>query len=115
RYLVGARARGAQPVLLTPIERRRFDAAGRARSTHGGYPQQVRNLAEQERLPLIDLTQITRALWQRQGVEGSKASFLWLPAGLHEGFPDGLQDDTHLSTAGATAVAEIVAETLCEA
>jgi lysophospholipase L1-like esterase len=115
RYLVGARARGAVRVLLTPVERRRFDPAGRARSSHGGYPQQVRDVAAAEGVPLIDLTLLTRALWQQHGVEGSKALFLWLQPGVHAGFPDGEQDDTHLSSTGATAVAELVAEGLREA
>lgn len=112
RYLVGARARGATPVLLTSVERRRFDEAGRAGSSHGGYPQQVRDLAAEEGVPLIDLTRLTRRLWQQQGSEGSKASFLWLQPGVHEGFPEGEQDDTHLSTAGAIAVAQLVADGL---
>lgn len=112
RYLLGARARGATPVLLTSVERRRFDDTGRARATHGGYPQQVRDLAAEEGVPLIDLTVLTRALWQAQGAEGSMESFLWLRPGLHEGFPGGEQDDTHLSRAGAAAVARLVAEGL---
>lgn len=112
RYLVGARARGAAPVLLTSVERRRFDEAGRARSTHGGYPQRVRDLAAEEGVPLIDLTQLTRRLWQQQGAEGSKESFLWLQPGAHAAFPDGEQDDTHLSASGAIAVAGMVADEL---
>ncbi|WP_420114896.1 pectinesterase family protein [Pseudactinotalea sp.] len=112
RYLLGARARGATPVLLTSIERRRFDEAGRAVSTHGGYPQQVRDLAVEEGVPLIDLTVQTRALWQQQGAEGSKDSFLWLQPGEYAGFPEGEQDDTHLSSAGARLVATLVADGL---
>lgn len=111
RYLVGALSRGAVPVLLTPVERRHF-VQGRARGTHGGYPARVRALAQEEGLALIDLTLATRALWQEQGEEDSKASFLWLEPGAWPGFPEGEQDDTHLSAKGADAVAEIVADTL---
>ncbi|WP_285246619.1 pectinesterase family protein [Pseudarthrobacter sp. efr-133-R2A-89] len=111
RYIVGARARGALPVLLTPVERRRF-VDGRARGTHGGYPARVRALAQEERLMLVDLTTATRNLWQQQGEEDSKESFLWLEPGTWPGFPDGEQDDTHLSVSGATAVARIVAEAI---
>lgn len=115
RYLVGARARGAVPVLLTSVERRRFDEAGRARATHGGYPQRVRDLAAGEGVPLIDINVATRRLWQEQGVEPSKASFLHLAPGAWPGYPDGEHDDTHLSTSGARAVARLVAEGLVEA
>ena len=115
RYLVGARARGAQPVLLTSVERRLFDEAGRARATHGGYPQQVRDLARAEGVPLVDVTSATRELWQQQGPEGSRDSFLHLAPGQWPGYPDGERDDTHLSTSGARAVARTVADGLVAA
>ncbi|MEZ0492012.1 pectinesterase family protein [Kineococcus sp. TBRC 1896] len=108
RFVVGARARGAHPVLLTPVERRSFDAQGRARSTHEGYPDAVRRLAERDGVPWFDLTVASRRLWQEQGEEGSRASFLWFGPGAHDGYPDGERDDTHLSEAGAVAIAELV-------
>lgn len=113
RVIAGARARGATPVLLTSIERRRF-TGGVAVASHGGYPEAVRRLAREARLPLIDLTLLTRALWQRQGEEGSKDSFLWLEPGQWPGYPEGERDDTHLSAAGAAAVAALVADGLVE-
>ncbi|WP_220457983.1 MULTISPECIES: pectinesterase family protein [unclassified Actinotalea] len=108
RYVVGARARGAVPVLITPVERRRF-VDGRARSSHGGYPQAVRRLAEEDGVALVDLTASSRRLWQRMGEEGSKAAFLWLEPGAWPAFPDGEQDDTHLSDHGARLVADLLA------
>lgn len=111
RFVVGARSRGAVPVLLTPVERRRF-VQGRAGATHGGHPARVRALALEERLALIDLTMTTRQLWQEQGEEGSKTSFLWFEPGMWPGFPEGEKDDTHLSAKGAEAVAGIVADAL---
>lgn len=113
RMLVGVRARGGVPVLLTPIERRHFED-GRAVATHGGYPQAVRALAAEEEVPLIDLSQRTLELWEADGEERSKQAFLWLEPGRWPGFPGGEQDDTHLSTAGATRVAELVAAGLRE-
>jgi lysophospholipase L1-like esterase len=112
RFIVGIRARGAHPVLLTPIERRSFDDRGKALSTHGGYPERIRVLAAAENLPLVDLTTLTRRVWQKQGIEGSKSSFLHLKAGEWPGYPEGEMDDTHLSRAGADAVARIVVDSL---
>ena len=113
RMLVGVRARGGLPVLLTSIERRRFED-GHAVPTHGGYPQAVRTLAAEEEVPLIDLSRLTLELWEADGEEKSKETFLFLEPGQWPGFPDGAQDDTHLSTAGATRVAELVAAELQE-
>jgi lysophospholipase L1-like esterase len=111
RILAGVRARGGTPALVTPVERRRFDGE-HSRPTHGAYPQVVRSLAAAEGVVLVDLTRATRALWQTQGAEGSKASFLWLDPGEWPGYPDGEQDDTHLSLDGARAVAGIVVAAL---
>ncbi|MEZ0164288.1 pectinesterase family protein [Kineococcus sp. LSe6-4] len=108
RMVVGARARGAHPVLLTSVERRSFDAGGRARSTHGGHPEAVRRLAQADGVAWFDLTVASRRLWQDQGEEGSRDSFLWFGPGVHAGYPDGERDDTHLSRAGAVAVAGLV-------
>ena len=38
-FVERARAAGAWPVLVTPVERRRFDAAGHAVPSLGGYPR----------------------------------------------------------------------------
>ena len=111
RYLVGARSRGATPVLVTPVERRLF-VDGRARPTHGGYPARVRQIAAEESVPLLDLSRTSRALWQQLGEDGSKRAFLHLSPGEWAGFPEGVSDDTHLSEWGATLVAQMVADGL---
>ncbi|MBD7956496.1 rhamnogalacturonan acetylesterase [Microbacterium sp. Sa4CUA7] len=111
RFVAGARERGAVPVLLTPIERRHF-VGDVLETTHGPYPDRTRTVAREDDVALIDLTLGTRRLWQSQGVEASKDSFLWLAPGEWPGYPDGEQDDTHLSAAGASLVAELVLEGL---
>lgn len=103
RYLDGARVRGAVPVLLTPAERRRFDADGNAVASHGYYPDAMRALAAAEGVPLIDITAQTLARWQQLGRDRSRRSF------LHTG---GLDDNTHFSAVGAGAVAQMVARGL---
>ncbi|MGW0817433.1 rhamnogalacturonan acetylesterase [Streptomyces viridiviolaceus] len=107
-----ARACGARPVLLTPVERRRYDADGRALPTHGAYAEAVRALATAERVPLLDIQAQSLALWQRLGPEGSKKAFLWLRPGRHPNHPHGVRDDTHLAPWGAAEVARMVARGL---
>ncbi|MEG8280148.1 rhamnogalacturonan acetylesterase [Streptomyces sp. AHA2] len=99
-YVEGARARGARPVLATSVERRRFDAAGRALPTHGEYPAAVRALAARERVALLDVQALSLALWQRLGPEETKKYFDWTAAE---------RDDTHFGPRGAVAVARLVA------
>jgi lysophospholipase L1-like esterase len=72
----------------------------------------VRDLAIEEKLPFIDLSLFTQALWDEQGEEESKRSFLWLEPNEWSGHPLGARDDTHLSAAGARLVAGLVARDL---
>ncbi|MEU6473603.1 rhamnogalacturonan acetylesterase [Streptomyces massasporeus] len=102
-YLDGARARGARPVLATSVERRRFDAAGKALPTHGEYPAAMRALAAEERVPLLDVQALSLALWQRLGVEETKKYFNWTATE---------QDNTHFNPPGAIEVARLVAREL---
>ncbi|MDV7215554.1 rhamnogalacturonan acetylesterase [Streptomyces prunicolor] len=102
-YIDGARGRGARPVLATPVERRRFDAAGNALPTHGDYPAAMRALAQEERVALLDIEALSLALWQRLGVEETKVYFNWT---------DTEQDNTHFNPPGAIAVARLVAREL---
>ncbi|MFH8607442.1 rhamnogalacturonan acetylesterase [Streptomyces sp. NPDC018029] len=103
RYVDGARARGARPVLLTPVERRRFDSAGNALPTHGDYPAAMRALAGEADVALLDIQELSRALWRKLGAEETKKYFNWTATE---------QDNTHFNPPGAIAVARLVAAEL---
>ncbi|MGP3736639.1 rhamnogalacturonan acetylesterase [Streptomyces sp. GDS52] len=102
-YVAGARARGARPVLATPVERRRFGPAGDAVPSHGAYPAAMRALADEERVALLDVQALSLALWQELGVEETKKYFNWTATE---------QDNTHFNPPGAIAVARLVAREL---
>lgn len=108
RYVAGARSAGAQPVLVTPVERRRFTPDGRALPTHGEYPDAMRALALSSGTPLIDLSELSLELWERLGPEATKDRFLWLAAGDSPKYPEGVADDTHFQARGAIEVARLV-------
>ena len=110
RFVHDVRARGAFPVLLTPVARRRWDDAGVLVETHGDYPAAVRALARADGVPLIDMLALTRALEEAHGMEGSKRLHLWIPAGVYARRPDGWADDTHYSACGAERVAALVVQ-----
>ncbi|OEJ54662.1 rhamnogalacturonan acetylesterase [Streptomyces agglomeratus] len=112
QYVTGARARGACPVLLTSVERRRFDAAGTALATHGAYPRAVRALAAEHGVPLLDIAALSLALWQKLGPEPSKRYFHWLAPGESPNYPDGVSDNTHFHPPGAIEVARMTARAL---
>jgi lysophospholipase L1-like esterase len=107
-YLDGARSRRAHPILVTPVERRRFTADGAAYLSHGEYPGAMRALAAETRTPLVDLTALSFARWSALGPEATKDHFLWLDPGEHPNYPAGVSDNTHFSAYGAIELARIV-------
>jgi len=114
RFVTEARAKGATPVLFTPIVRRKWNAQGNLEDTHGAYPSAVREVAKNLRVPLIDLQPLTENLVRGTGPEGSKRLYVWVAAGESKMYPEGRQDDTHLSVLGATSVARLAAFSLRE-
>jgi len=112
RYVAEARAKGADVVILSPIVRRRFDARGALEDTHGDYPRVAAEVARETGAPFIDLQALSRQLVQDAGVEGSKALFVWLRPGENAMYPQGREDDTHLSARGAAEIARLAADAL---
>lgn len=112
QYIDRSRAKGAKPVLVTSVERRRFTSSGTITPTHGAYPAAMRELAAAKRVPLVDLTASSTALFNRAGVEGTKKYFLHLKAGQHPNYPNGVEDNTHFQASGAIEVARLVATAL---
>lgn len=74
-FVAEARRRGGVPVLITPVQRRTFDAQGKISNSHGDYPEAVRQAAQEEKAPLIDLHAMSTALYEAWGPESSKRSF----------------------------------------
>lgn len=110
RFIGEIRAKGGQPVLLTPAVRRNFDKDGQFVDKHGDYPAAARAVAEAEKVPLIDLWAKSRALLEKLGPEDSKPMFMHLPNKTYPKFPNGITDNTHFTPYGAALVAALVAE-----
>lgn len=110
-----ARQRGATPIFVTPTQRRSFDREGHIRETHADYPEAMEWVAQREHCPLIDLHQMTRALFEAMGEEGSKRAFVHYPAGSYPGQTKPFADNTHFNPYGAYQIAKCVIEGLLNA
>jgi lysophospholipase L1-like esterase len=97
-YIAEARRRGAIPVLITPMQRHNFDAAGKVRNTLGDFPESVRQTAKQENVTLIDLTPMSVAFYEALGPDTSWLAF------------SGGRDATHHSAYGAYELAKCIVE-----
>jgi len=62
KFIHETRDLGANPVLATPIVRRRFDEYAHFYDTHGAYPDVVREVARELDVPLLDLHKKSREL-----------------------------------------------------
>jgi lysophospholipase L1-like esterase len=110
RFVADVRAKGANPIVATPVARRKWNEAGQLVDTHGDYPEALRAVAAEQKVPLLELNKLTAVLEEGHGVEGSKRLHLWIPAGAYERKPDGWKDDTHYSAYGADRVAALAVQ-----
>jgi lysophospholipase L1-like esterase len=95
RFVAEARKRQALPVLVTPVSRRVFDPIGHVINNLGDYPEAVHQVAEEERVPLIDLNAMSKPFYEALGVEGSKKAFV---------------DNTHHNNYGSYELARCIVE-----
>lgn len=107
RYVQETRAKGATPILLTPINRNNW-SDGEIADTHGAYPDAMRALATREQVALVDATSLTKAHFERLGQAETNELFMNLPAGAYPNYPNGNEDNTHLKEAGARVVLQLV-------
>ncbi|OIV39841.1 rhamnogalacturonan acetylesterase [Flavobacterium johnsoniae] len=108
KFVKQSREKGAVPVLLTSIARRNFNEKGVLVPTHGDYPLETRLVAQEYKVPFIDLEYYTERLEQSYGPERSKKLHLHFKAGEHPYYEKDKSDDTHLSLEGALEIAKIV-------
>jgi lysophospholipase L1-like esterase len=114
RFIREVRERKANPVLLTPVMRRRFSKEGVFQDVHGVYPAVVREVAAEYGVPLIDMHRKSEATLVRYGPEESRKLFLQLKPGEHSNYPTGVEDNTHFSPLGADVMAALAVEGIRE-
>ena len=100
RYVEEARAIGATPILLTPVVRRIFGPDGRLVGELRPYAEATKQVAEEMRVPLVDVQASSRALVESLGPEGSAA------------MANAPGDRTHFNEQGAKAMASLVMQEL---
>jgi len=110
RFVEEVRAKGGNPILLTPVMRRRFDKDGKFYDTHGEYPGIVCDVAKELKSSLIDMHRSSEVVIVKYGVEGSKKLFLQLKPGENANYPSGIEDNTHFLPLGAGEMAQLAVD-----
>lgn len=113
RFIAEVRAKGATPVLMTPVSRRKFDGETVVK-THGDYPEAVKALGKDQHVAVIDMETKSAAVHSKYGNEGSRVLFLQLKPGENANYPKGVEDNTHFSPKGADEMARLAVEGIRE-
>jgi lysophospholipase L1-like esterase len=109
-YINEVRKKGGNPVFVTSMHRRNFDESGTIVNTLEDYPEAVRQTGKEEKVPVIDLNEMSKKLYEAWGVEKSLKAFVHYPAGTFPGQDQELKDDTHFTPYGAYELAKCVVE-----
>jgi lysophospholipase L1-like esterase len=96
RYIDESRAIGSTPILVTPMVRRTFDAAGKIKGNLAPYAAAMKDVAGEKKVAVIDLHASSRSLAERLGPAAS-AEMASKPG-----------DVTHFNEKGARAMADRV-------
>lgn len=113
RFIREVRAKGATPVLMTPVSRRKFENEILVK-THGEYPDAVKAVGKAEKVAVVDMESKSAAVLTRYGKDGSTKLFLQLKPGEHHNYPKGVEDNTHFSPLGAEEMARLAVEGIRE-
>lgn len=108
KFIEETRFKKANPVLITPVTRMRFDKDGKIEETHAAYSAAVWEVGKQLNTPVIDLYAKSRELLQQFGPVHSKLLFMQLDTLQHPNYPNGQKDNTHFNEFGARRMAELV-------
>jgi len=111
QFVDEVRAKKGQPVLFTPVVRRKFEGTQLV-PTHGAYPDAARAAARERDVPLVDMERSSAALVQQLGPDFSRALWLHLDAGMNPNYPNGVHDDTHFNPLGARKMAGLAIESI---
>ncbi|QYR24393.1 Ig-like domain-containing protein [Paenibacillus sp. sptzw28] len=108
-YVIGARQRGATPILVTPMGRRDFNAdTGKFNVSFADYVAGMKEVAAELDVALVDLSALSVAYYDSIGPAATQAVFLYVEPGIYQAFPNGVQDNTHFQEYGAIQIARLL-------
>ncbi len=105
-HIAAVKKAGGHAVVVSPMERRGFDAAGHVVPSLAAYAQAAREVATEEQVPFIDLNGMSKLFYEAMGPEKSARAFA---------APAGKQDNTHQSSYGSYELARCIVQGIRDA
>jgi lysophospholipase L1-like esterase len=113
-WIMEARKRKVNPVLVTSMNRRTFDSSGHITNSLLEYPEAMRQTGREENVPVIDLNAMSKTLYESLGPELTLKAFVHFPANSFPNQPEAFKDNTHFTPYGATQLARCIIESIRE-
>jgi lysophospholipase L1-like esterase len=110
RFVTEFRNKGGNPVIVSPANRRSFGDDGKITNSLGDYPAAARKVADELKVPFIDLNGMTKTLYESLGPDNSKKLFVIYPANTFPDQKEALNDNTHFNSFGAYELAKCILE-----
>ena len=107
-WIAEAKKRQMIPVLVTSMNRRSFDSAGRITNSLGDYPEALRQTGKEENVAVIDLNAMSKVLYEAWGPGKSIKAFVHFPANTFPNQTQELKDNTHFTSFGAYELAKCI-------
>jgi lysophospholipase L1-like esterase len=115
KYVNGARQHGAIPILITPMGKRDFNKdTGKFNVSFPEYVQGMKEVAEELKVAMVDLSSLSVAYYNKIGIEGTRTVFLHTEPGIYAAYPNGSQDNTHFQEYGAIQIAYLLSSSIKE-
>lgn len=108
------RKKGGNPILVTPMHRRRFDEKGKIVNTLEDYPEAVRQTAKEYRVMVVDLNAMSKTLYEAWGEDESIKAFVHYPKGTFPGQTTDLADNTHFNSFGGDQLCKCILKALID-
>ena len=108
-YIDYALKKGAKPVLISSIYRRKFiDEHTLDPICHYDYPKAMEELAKKKNIIYIDMTSISKKALEEIGEKKSRDYFMNFDKDIYPNYPEGKEDNTHLREKGARLICELL-------
>lgn len=114
-FIAEVKKKGGIPVVVTSVQRRRFDSHGKIEETLGDYPAAGRETAKEQQVALIDLNASSKIMYETWGPVESINAFVHFPANSFPNQPNALEDNTHFRPFGAFEVAKLIVQGIRDA
>ena len=101
KHIALVRARGGVPVIVSPMERRAFDADGKVKPSLTDFAEASRQAAQEEGAAFIDLNAMSQRFYEVLGPQKSALAFA---------APGGKQDNTHHNNYGSYELAQCIVQ-----